>query len=110
MAKATQAEINRQAKDLVALYSSLFEKSKGRKPVVNTYRDSWGFKDAIEDLGVEKTKIILEYFFKTGRSSYTLQDFFRCYDALAESYDQLLKDREKRAQIREETRLRVLGE
>ena len=107
MAKATAAQLKRQGTELVELYKDLYEERMGRPAVVNRYALIWGAMDANADLGFEKAKKVLAFFFKTERDNYKMESFFSCYDVLADAMDKRDADRIKRAKIREETRKRV---
>lgn len=100
--------VSRQdATKLLSYFDGLYEKKYGRKYKGNRYSDSWGFKDIIEDLGMEQARLLVGYYFKLASPDHSRSWFIYHYN---EIYDNLLngiKDARERQYIREETRRRT---
>lgn len=96
-----------QANGLIDRYIFLYKEKYGKAPSINRYRETWGFVDMIKDLGYGRAKEVIEYYFETNKVGHTLIYLFKNYDR----YDTLMRERAedevKRAQLREQTRLRV---
>ena len=58
------AEEAKQAYALVSLYISLFQSKYNRQPVVNRYREKWAMQDVIDTVGYERSRELIEYYFK----------------------------------------------
>lgn len=91
---------------LLSLYVTLYEKAYGFKPPVNRNRDKWGFSDMIEDLGMDRAREVVEWYFDTG-ATHTFSNLFRTYDKISMEIDEYNRDRKHLADVREATRQRV---
>lgn len=98
---------NREAFILLSQYEKLFYNRYGKKPRINKYRDKWGMQEIIDDCGMERTRELLDYYFRTGNIGHTLQFFYNNYDRLAESLQQKIEDRERRQKLLEQTKRMV---
>jgi hypothetical protein len=88
------------------VYDKNYEAKHGRKPRYNRYSAKWGMFDVLDDLGVERSAQIIEYYFHTG-TEHSLEFFYKNYDKLDFAETQISADRKRRATILEETRRRV---
>ena len=67
---------------LLGIYESLYFAKYNKKPKLNKYREKWAMQDVIDSIGFDRTKELLEYYFKTGRSSHPISFFFYNFDRL----------------------------
>jgi hypothetical protein len=96
-----------RAYGLIDLYVLVYEQKFKKKPVVNKYRDRWGFTAMIEDLGYERSVEVIKYYFNTTRANYTLVWLFNNYDKLNQSLTERDADRAHRAKVRAQTAARM---
>lgn len=92
---------------LLSLYVNKFKTKYGKAPQINRYRDSWGFKDMMEDLSYDRAKEVIEYYFETNRPGHPLRALFNNYDRLDTIMRDKAKDEEERIKLREQTMKRV---
>jgi hypothetical protein len=102
-----QDTITKQANGLVTLYMKMFDERYGRKPQLNRYREKWGFQDMITDLGYDRAKEIVEYYFKTSKPGHPVAFLLNNYDKINGYYDEKKNDDEKRRKLRADTAARV---
>lgn len=91
---------------LIDLYIRIQTNKTGRAPVVNRYKEKWGFQDMIDSIGYDRSVEVIKFYFET-RNNWTPAHLFSIFDKLDESLRKRDADRERRAILREETRLRT---
>lgn len=91
---------------LLSLYVSLFDKKYGRKPEVNRNRDKWGFADMIDDLGMDRAREVVEWYFETD-SNHSLRGLFSTYDRMSRQMDEDAADKVALAELRLATKSKV---
>lgn len=95
-----------QANALITKYVKQYTAKYGTAPLINRYRDKWGFTDMINDLGkVDASKVIDYYFHLT--KDHNLIDLFRSYDELHRNRLADEEDARQVAQLEKETAKRV---
>lgn len=102
--------VTKNAKELMKLYRELHVKHTGQAPLINSYKDLWGFKSIYEDLvEISKTRPreVLEYYFELDKHNHSVIELFRNYDDYSQRIDDYNTDREERLRIRLETEKRV---
>jgi len=105
------ARKNQEPYVLLSQYEKLYLSKYGVKPRINKYRDKWGMESMIDDLGVEKARIVLDLYFKTVSSDrHSLSFLYNNYDKIVTFSVIKEKDAERRRAILEETRKRVENE
>lgn len=102
----TPAKQKQLAFALVDLYVLCYESKTGRKPVVNRYREKWGFQDMLDSLGYDRACEVIKYYFTT-TNNYSPVHLFSNFDRFIEAIDKRDKDRARRAKLREQTRKMV---
>ena len=103
-AKVSNAQIN----TLVSLYLKLYkEKYSFDPPGFNRFRDKWGFRDMIEDLGMARSKEVITYYFDTRHIGHPVQQLFYNYDRLSDLMKEREEDEKNRERLRAETEARV---
>jgi hypothetical protein len=102
-----QATLNKQANALITLYIAEYKHKYQRDPVINRYREKWGFISMVEDLGYERSREVVEYYFKTGRVGHPVNGLLQNYDRLHKILTEITKDDEERERLRRETEERV---
>lgn len=91
---------------LLTQYLNLYKKVYGVAPPVNRNRDKWGFSDMIEDLGFDRARQVVDWYFQTS-ANHSLRNLFNTYDKISEEIDEHAKDAKRRRELREATRLKV---
>lgn len=91
---------------LLSLYIKRFEGRYGRKPEVNRNRDKWGFADMIDDLGMDRAREVVEWFFDTD-VNHTLRGLFSTYDRISSEIDAKYEDKKRLAELRLSTKSKV---
>ena len=101
--------VSGQAYGLLHLYTKCYEKRYGKKPLVNRYRERWGFQDMLDSLGERDAKEVIEYYFETSASSHTIKYLFNNFDVLKRNLDARTADRERRKLLMQQTKERLAG-
>ena len=94
------------ANALITKYVKLYKERYGEAPVINRYRDRWGFQNMIEDLGKGDADKVIAYYFSLDKV-HDLIDLFRSYDELHKNRLADEEDRRRVAQLEIETAKRV---
>ena len=89
---------------LIGLYESLYKEKYSKKPRINKFREKWAMQDVIDSIGFDRTKELLEYYFKTGRSSHPISFFFYNFDRLDFMKQEIDKDIQNRENLRRLTK------
>lgn len=93
----------KQAHTLISVFQKEYKAHGQGTRTFNRYKAKWGFMDVIDDLGMDRAKELIEYYFRTTRSKYSPEDFFYNYDKLDEQAKLALQDAEHRAKLRRQT-------
>lgn len=96
-----------QANALITKYVKLYTDKHGKAPVINRYRERWGFQSIIEDLGRADANKVVEYYFTYKRADHPVQELLRSYDELHKNRLADEKDIQDREKLRIETARRV---
>ena len=104
---ASAAALAKQANGLVTLYVNLWADKYNDAPAVNRHRDKWGFQDMVEDLGYDRAKEVITYYFQTGRPGHPLKHLLMNYDRLHKLLLEIEQDEIDRVRLRKETEQRV---
>ena len=98
-------EDNKLAFALLNLYVKLYVEKYGRQPLINKYRDKWAANDVVGQLGYDRARVIMDYYFHTtSQNGHSLQWFFNNFDRLEDMKQKLEQDSLRRAKMLEETR------
>ena len=92
---------------LVSLYCSLFKEHYKKTAVVNKYREKWAMQDVIDSVGYDRSKELLEYYFKITKYGHPLQWFFYNFEKLDLTLSQTQEDKTRRELIRSKTKFMV---
>ena len=93
---------------LIDFYISLYADKYGKKPVINKHREKWAMNDVIESVGYDRYRVLLEYYFRVSSDNrHALNWFYFNFDRLDDMLDKKMRDEERRAKMREETRRMV---
>jgi hypothetical protein len=95
---------NQEPYILLGIYESLYFAKYNKKPKLNKYREKWAMQDVIDSIGFDRTKELLEYYFKTGRSSHPISFFFYNFDRLDFMKQEIDKDIQNRENLRRLTK------
>ncbi len=102
-----EATINKYTNELLALYIDLYSKQYGKTPVMNRFKQKWGFRAMYEDLGTAQAKRVIEYYFKTGRVGHPIDYLLYNYEKLNLILIEITQDAKDREELRKETERRV---
>jgi hypothetical protein len=94
---------------LLTHYQNLYKDKYNKVPTMNKFREKWGMQDAIDSLGFNRTKELLDYYFTTGKHGHPLQFFFYNFDKIDQVNKEIKKDQENRRLLREATKKLVEG-
>lgn len=97
----------RLANALVTRYIKNYTEKYKTTPTINRYREKWGFVDMIEDLGYDRCKEIIDYYFKTEKQGHPVFFLLQNYDKINGFYNEKQEDERKRAELRKRTAERV---
>lgn len=100
-------EDDKQAYVLVSLYMSLYKARYNKQPTVNRYREKWAFQDVIDTVGFDRSKELLEYYFKCNKMGHPLNWFLYNFDRLDDALVKSTQDTERRKLLRHNTKLLV---
>lgn len=104
MAKIT----TQQTHALISLFLKGYKKRYGKDPVnFNRFRDKWGFQDMAEDLGLDRAKEVIEYYFETGKVGHPISYLLREYDKINQRMIEREQDVINRKKLMEESAKRV---
>lgn len=103
----TEKTLIQQGGKLLDLYLKLYEEKAGRAIVVNRYKEKFKMKDVVESVGFERAKEIMEYYFRTTRTSYPIDWFVYNFDKLNAVMIERRADEVKKKMMAEATRKRV---
>ena len=105
---ATAAELTKQAYVVLTYFLKKYEDRYKRKPMNwNRYRDKWGFQSMVEDVGVDRAKEIIDYYFDTNKPGHTAAFLFNNYDRINNRMIESEEDKVRRAQLMVESAERV---
>ena len=102
-----QSTLTKQANGLVTQYIKNWTDKYGKAPVINRYKEKWGFQDMVQDLGYERAKEVVDYYFNTGRLGHPTTYLIYNYETLHKIMLEREADRENMARLAKETEQRV---
>jgi hypothetical protein len=92
---------------LISLYCVLFKEHYKKPPVVNKYREKWAMQEVIDSVGYERSKSLIEYYFKMTKTGHPLTWFFYNFEKLDISLQEKEQDQTRRELIRAKTKSMV---
>jgi hypothetical protein len=92
---------------LISLYCVLFKETYKKPAVINRYREKWAMQEVIDSVGYDRSKQLLEYYFKTTRSGHPLTWFFYNFEKLDLALHEKDSDEFRRELIRAKTKSMV---
>lgn len=101
------AALTKQGNENINLFIKLYTEKYGNPPVFNRHRHKWAFQDMIKDLGFDEAKQTIEYYFETKRPGHPVDHLLYNYERLYRTFEELEKDVENRAVLRELTKKKV---
>lgn len=99
--------ISNQTHALITLYVKLYTDKYEKPPVINRYREKWGFQSMIEDLGYERAREVVEYYFNTKKPGHPVPGLLFNYEKLSITLEEMANDEAIRAELRAQTKQRV---
>ena len=99
--------VNKEPYILLSLYSILYEEAYKSKPTINRYKEKWAMQDVIDSIGFDRSKEVLEYYFKTGKSRHPLNFFYNNFDRIEGMMIQIKEDKINRRRLLQETKRMV---
>lgn len=104
MAKIT----TQQTHALISLFLKCYKARYGKEPInFNRYRDKWGFQSMAEDLGIDRAKEVIEYYFETGKAGHPTSHLLNNYDKINAHMIDREKDAINRKKLMLESQKRV---
>jgi len=100
--------VNKEPYILLSLYSNLYEEAYKTKPTINKYREKWAMQDVIDSIGFDRSKEVLEYYFKTGKNRHPLNFFYNNFDRMENMMIQAKEDKVNRSRTIKETKRRMV--
>lgn len=100
--------VNKEPYILLSLYSNLYEEAYNSKPTINKYREKWAMQDVIDSIGFDRSKEVLEYYFKTGKNKHPLNFFYNNFDRMENMMIQAKEDKVNRSRTIQETKRRMV--
>jgi hypothetical protein len=94
----------KQAYALVSLYIALYKNRYNKQPLVNRYREKWAMQDVIDTVGFDRSKELLEYYFKCNKIGHPLNWFLYNFDRLDDVLIRSKEDVERRKDLRKQTK------
>jgi hypothetical protein len=92
----------------VTLYLRHYKTKYGYEPLnFNRYRDLYGFMAMIDDLGYDRAKEVINYYFDTERYGHPVNYLLYNYDKLNRAMIDEAEDEIERAKLRAESKIRV---
>ena len=92
---------------LISLYLALYKSKYNKQPTINRYREKWAMKDVIDTVGFDRSKELLEYYFKCGKPGHPLPWFYNNFDKLDNTLSKVVADNERRSMLRSQTKTMV---
>jgi hypothetical protein len=99
--------VNKEPYVLLSLYSNLYEEAYKTKPTINRYKEKWAMQDVIDSIGFDRSKDVLEYYFKTGKNRHPLNFFYNNFDRIENMMIQIKEDKINRSRLLQETKRMV---
>lgn len=96
-----------QSNVLINLFISKYQQKYGKKPVLNRFRERWGFQDMIDSVGFEDSQRIIEFYFEIPATSHTCKHLFYNFDNMLSNMEAREQDRAERRRIMEQTKQRM---
>lgn len=103
----SQATLTKQGNALVTLFIKEYTEKYNRAPSLNRYKAKWGFQSMIEDLGYERAKEVVEYYFRTGKQGHPVEFLHMNYEKIAEYNEERKRDERMRDELRRQTEAQV---
>lgn len=89
-------------------YQGAYKIHYGEKPVVNYYKLTFAFGAVIDDIGLDETRELIDFYFKTlSNDRHNPETFARNYDKLINSRAEQGENNSRLAALKEQTRLRA---
>lgn len=99
---------NQQAQALITAYVKGYDRRYGFAPTINRYRVKWGMLDVIDSVGYDRAVRLINYYFDC-EADHSPEHFMSTFDRLEQVMVESEADAKRRAELREQTRLRVEG-
>jgi hypothetical protein len=103
----TQSTLTKQANGLVTQFIKNYTDKYGKPPVLNRYKEKWAFQDMVSDLGYERAKTVVDYYFATNNLGHPVQYLMYNYERLNRVMLEREADRENITRLAAETEKRV---
>ena len=79
------------------------------KPTINRYKEKWAMQDVLDSIGFERSKNVLEYYFKTGKNRHPLNFFYNNFERIEDMMMQIKEDKANRSRLLQETKKMIEG-
>lgn len=93
-----------QAVQLLNLFERLWKEKYGKKYRGNRHADQWGFRDMIDDVGMEEAEEVVQYYFHLSSPDHSRQWLIYNYNKVAEQRIDVEKDKQARRELLRRTK------
>lgn len=102
------AVTTQQVHALVTRFLSNYDKKYGKRPLnFNRNREKWGFQSMAEDLGLDRAKEVIDYYFDTRKVGHPASFLLHNYDKIDQRMIDLEEDAINRKKLMQESAKRV---
>lgn len=102
-----QSTLTKQGNGLITLFIKNYTDKYDKPPIVNRYKEKWAFQDMVSDLGYERAKSVVDYYFRTSKLGHPIQYLLYNYERLSRVMLEREEDNKKLKEIAQETKKRV---
>lgn len=102
-----QSTLTKQANGLITQFIKNYTDKYGKAPVLNRYKEKWAFQDMVSDLGYERAKLVVDYYFRTSKLGHPIQYLLYNYERLNRVMLEREEDNAKLKEIAQATKKRV---
>lgn len=102
-----EATLVKQSNALITQYIKSWTERYGKSPVLNRYKWKWAFRDMVEDLGYERAKEVVAYYFRTNRLGHPIEHIAYNYDQMHKILLEREADDANIEKLKKETEQRV---
>lgn len=97
-----------QCHTLISYYETKYKEKYGTAPNLNRVTARWNFDSVLRSMGAPQVKELIDYYFTTPPTKrHELDWFFYNYDKLRSAFIDAQEDREYRAKLMEESKIRA---
>jgi hypothetical protein len=92
---------------LISFFCACYKTRYNKNPVLNRYRQKWAMVDVIDDIGYDRARKLIEYYFKLDKPNHSIDWFAFNFEKLDLALRQQEEDKTRRELIRAKTKSMV---